>query len=124
MSRVTVLCCAAWYPGAFSHSWKRCAVMRSSASPRRRSPTSPRGPQMAPPMRLDDWEIRVHGFFVATGRFAVRFRWAVVLAWLVMAVLAHLFLPSLASVGQDHTVSALPASSPSVQAARLATPFQ
>jgi len=75
-------------------------------------------------MRLDDWEIRVHGFFVATGRFAVRFRWAVVLAWLVMAVLAHLFLPSLASVGQDHTVSALPASSPSVQAARLATPFQ
>ena len=63
-------------------------------------------------------------FFVATGRFAVRFRWAVVLGWLVMAVGAHLFFPSLASAGQDHAVTQLPAGSPSVQAARLATPFQ
>jgi RND superfamily putative drug exporter len=48
----------------------------------------------------------------------------VVFGWLVMAVLAHLFLPSLAGVAQDHTVSSLPGSSPSVKAARLATPFQ
>lgn len=66
----------------------------------------------------------MHGFFVATGRYAVRFRWAIVLAWLVAAVLAHLFFPSLASVAQDQTGSSLPASSPSVQAQRLATPFQ
>ena len=65
----------------------------------------------------------MQGFFIATGRLAVRFRWAVVLAWLVMAVLAHLFFPSLAGVAQDHTVSSLPAGRPSVQAARLATPF-
>ena len=66
----------------------------------------------------------MHGFFVATGRFAVRFRWVVVLAWLAGAVLAHLLLPSLASVAQDHSVSQLPTGSPSELAARLATPFQ
>ena len=66
----------------------------------------------------------MHGFFVATGRFAVRFRWAIVLAWLVAAVLAHLFLPSLAGVAQDQSGNSLPASSPSVQAQRLAAPFQ
>jgi RND superfamily putative drug exporter len=66
----------------------------------------------------------MHGFFVATGRFAVRFRWVVVLAWLAGAVLAHLLLPSLASVAEDHSVSQLPAGSPSELAARLATPFQ
>jgi RND superfamily putative drug exporter len=66
----------------------------------------------------------VHGFFVATGRFAVRFRWVVVLGWLVAAVLAHLFLPPLASVAADQGGSSLPAGSPSGQAARLAAPFQ
>ena len=65
------------------------------------------------------------GLFVATGRFAARFRWAVVVAWLGAAVLAHLFFPSLASRGspgsrhlgvpivggdgQHHTVVALAA---------------
>jgi RND superfamily putative drug exporter len=66
----------------------------------------------------------VHTFFTATGRFAVRFRWAIVAAWLAAIILAHLFLPSLASVANDSNVSFLPASSPSLQAARLATPFQ
>ena len=64
------------------------------------------------------------GFFAATGRFAVRFRWAIVAAWLAAVVLAHLFLPSLASVAGASNVSLLPASSPSLQAARLAAPFQ
>jgi len=66
----------------------------------------------------------VHRLFVTTGRFAVRFRWAVVLAWLVAAVLAHLLFPSLASVAQDQSDSSLPAGSASVQAARLAAPLQ
>ena len=33
----------------------------------------------------------MHRFFAATGRFAVRFRWAVVAAWVVATVLANLF---------------------------------
>jgi uncharacterized membrane protein YdfJ with MMPL/SSD domain len=37
-------------------------------------------------------------FYAAVGRFAVRFRWAIVVAWVAVAVLANLFLPSLASV--------------------------
>ena len=66
----------------------------------------------------------MHRFFAATGRFAVRFRWLIVVAWLAATVLAHLFLPSLGSVANSSNVSFLPASSPSLQAARLAAPFQ
>jgi len=66
----------------------------------------------------------VHTFFAATGRFAVRFRWVIVAAWLAATILAHQFLPSLASVANASNVSYLPASSPSLQAARLAAPFQ
>jgi RND superfamily putative drug exporter len=66
----------------------------------------------------------MHRFFAATGRFAVRFRWAVVVAWVAAAVLANLFFPSLTSVARQNNTSSLPASSPSLQAARLATPFQ
>jgi RND superfamily putative drug exporter len=66
----------------------------------------------------------MHRFFAATGRFAVRFRWAVVAAWVAAAVLAGLLLPSLASVIKENNTDQLPASSPSLSAARLATPFQ
>ena len=45
------------------------------------------------------------GFFAATGRFAVRFRWAIVAAWLAATVLARLFLPSLASVANASTTA-------------------
>jgi len=72
----------------------------------------------------DDREIRVHRFFAATGRLAVRFRWAIVVAWVAAAVLASLLFPSLASVARQDNTSSLPASSPSLQAARLAAPFQ
>src|SRR5215831_18075812 len=63
-------------------------------------------------------------FFAGTARFAVRFRWAIVVAWVAAAVLANLFFPSLTSVARQNNTSSLPASSPSLQAARLATPFQ
>jgi RND superfamily putative drug exporter len=62
--------------------------------------------------------------FAATGRLAVRFRWAVVAAWVAAAVLASLFFPSLTSAIKADNGSLLPAGSPSLQAARLATPFQ
>jgi putative drug exporter of the RND superfamily len=65
-----------------------------------------------------------HMFFAATGRFAVRFRWAVVAAWVAATILASLLLPSLASVITVNNTDQLPASSPSVSAARLATPFR
>jgi putative drug exporter of the RND superfamily len=68
--------------------------------------------------------VRVSEFFAAAGRFAVRFRWAIVVAWVAAAVLAILFLPSLASVAKQSSASSLPPGSPSLRAARLATPFQ
>ena len=37
-------------------------------------------------------------FFAATGRLAVRFRWAIVLAWAAGAAAAMTLLPSLSSV--------------------------
>jgi putative drug exporter of the RND superfamily len=66
----------------------------------------------------------MHTFFAATGRFAVRFRWAVVAVWVAATILASLLLPSLASVIRENNTDLLPASSPSLSAARLATPFQ
>jgi putative drug exporter of the RND superfamily len=66
----------------------------------------------------------MHSFFAATGVFAVRFRWAVVAAWVAATVLAILLLPSLSSVMSQNNTDQLPASSPSLYAARLAAPFQ
>ena len=34
-------------------------------------------------------------FFAAAGRFAVRFRWVIVVVWVAAAVLANSYLPSL-----------------------------
>jgi RND superfamily putative drug exporter len=65
----------------------------------------------------------MHSFFAATGRFVVRFRWAVVAAWVTATVLASLLLPSLASVTKENNADLLPAGSPSLSAARLAAPF-
>src|SRR5262249_35415992 len=66
----------------------------------------------------------MHRFFAATGRFAVRFRWLIVVAWVAATIMAHLFLPSLDSVAKSSNTGFLPASSPSAQAARLASSFQ
>lgn len=63
--------------------------------------------------------------FNALGRFAVRYRFLVVAAWIAIVAACVVALPSLASVTPDTTVaSILPANAPSAQAARLATPFQ
>jgi RND superfamily putative drug exporter len=66
----------------------------------------------------------VHSFYAAMGRFAVRFRWIIVAAWVAAVVLANLFLPSLAGVAKQDNAGLLPAGSPSVQAARMGAPFQ
>jgi len=63
-------------------------------------------------------------FFAAAGRFAVRFRWLVVLAWVAGAAAAMVLLPSLSAVTQSDTTSFLPPSAPSEQAAQLASPLQ
>src|SRR5690348_8694140 len=66
----------------------------------------------------------VGNFFAATGRMAVRFRWAIVLAWVAGAAAAMALLPSLSSVTQSDNTSFLPASAPSERAAQLASPLQ
>ena len=63
-------------------------------------------------------------FFAAAGRVSVRFRWVIVLVWVAGAVAAMTLLPSLSSVTQSDNTSFLPASAPSEQAARLASPLQ
>ncbi len=63
-------------------------------------------------------------FFASLGRFVVRFRYLVVLAWIVGTFLAVQFLPTLSSVAKDTTSGFLPADSPSMHAAALAAPFQ
>jgi len=66
----------------------------------------------------------VQNVFAAIGRFAVRFRWVVVAAWVTAAVVANLAFPSLSGVARQSNTDSLPAGSPSLQAAGLATPFQ
>ena len=61
--------------------------------------------------------------FAAAG-LAVRFRWAILLAWVAGTIAAMVLLPSLSSVTQSDNTSFLPASAPSEQAAQLASPLQ
>lgn len=63
-------------------------------------------------------------FFTGLGRFVVRFRIPVVVAWVVVAVVCIHLLPTLASVSKDSNSAFLPSSSPSMRAAQLASPFQ
>ncbi len=66
----------------------------------------------------------MHRFFAATARCSVRFRWPIVVGWLVATIAAGHFFPSLASVEKSNNTTFLPSSSPSLQAAKLASPFQ
>ena len=63
-------------------------------------------------------------FFDGLGRFAVRFRFLIVIAWIVVPILAVKTLPSLGDVAKDTNSGFLPASTPSMQAAAMAAPFQ
>ncbi|HLN16812.1 MAG TPA: MMPL family transporter [Acidimicrobiales bacterium] len=61
--------------------------------------------------------------FADIGRFAVRRRWFLVIGWPLATVVAVVLLPSLGSIVKNDNAAFLPASSPSVVAARLAAPF-
>jgi putative drug exporter of the RND superfamily len=67
--------------------------------------------------------VHVQGIFRGIGHFSVKFRWIVVVAWVVAAVAVPRFLPSLASVTQGNNANFLPASAPSEHAVQLAAPF-
>jgi putative drug exporter of the RND superfamily len=67
--------------------------------------------------------MQVDAIYGAIGRFAVKFRWLVLLIWVVGAVLATTHFPSLSSVTQGNNQKFLPASAPSSRAATLAAPF-
>ncbi len=67
--------------------------------------------------------VRIDGIFGAIGKFAVKFRWVVVVVWLVATFAVSYFLPSLSSVTQGNNANFLPASAPSQHAVDLAKPF-
>jgi putative drug exporter of the RND superfamily len=67
--------------------------------------------------------MHIDAIFGGIGRFAVKFRWLVVVVWVAGAVAAASLLPSLASVTQSNNTKFLPASAPSMRAAALAAPF-
>jgi len=62
--------------------------------------------------------------FASIGNFSVRFRWPVVIGWILITIVSVKAFPGLSDVAKDSQSSFLPASSPSVQAETLAQPFQ
>ncbi len=67
-------------------------------------------------------KISVDQIFEALARFVVRFRWAVVVFWILVAVLTSAALPSLTSEVNDNNSAFLSPSAPSQKAANLAAP--
>jgi putative drug exporter of the RND superfamily len=67
--------------------------------------------------------VRIHGVFRGIGSFAVKFRWLVLVAWVIAAVAIPRALPSLSSVTQGNNANFLPASAPSEHALKLAKPL-
>src|SRR5580700_6694193 len=67
--------------------------------------------------------MRIDAVFGAIGRFAVTFRWLVVLVWILGAIAAATQLPALSSVTQSNNAKFLPASAPSQHAIDLSAPF-
>src|SRR6202042_1095934 len=67
--------------------------------------------------------VHVDRVFRGIGSFSVKFRWFILVAWVIAAVAVPRFLPSLASVTQGNNANFLPASAPSQHATDLAKPF-
>jgi RND superfamily putative drug exporter len=67
--------------------------------------------------------MNVDAIFGSIGRFSVRFRWLMTLVWIIGAIAAVHFLPSLSSVTQNDNTKFLPASAPVEKATALAAPF-
>ncbi|MBO0815446.1 MAG: MMPL family transporter, partial [Actinobacteria bacterium] len=67
--------------------------------------------------------MHIDTIFRGIGSLAVKFRWLVLIAWVVGAIAAVQLLPSLNSVTQNNNQKFLPASAPSSHAQELAAPF-
>jgi RND superfamily putative drug exporter len=67
--------------------------------------------------------VHADDIFRGIGKFAVKFRWVVLIVWIVAAVAIPRELPSLASVTQGNNSAFLPASAPSEKATNLAAPL-
>src|SRR5664279_6175605 len=65
----------------------------------------------------------VAALFAGVGRACVRFRWLVLLLWIVASVVAATQLPALSSVTQGDNTKFLPDSAPTQKATALAAPF-
>ncbi len=63
-------------------------------------------------------------FFSALGRFSVRWRYAILAAWIIATIAITALLPGISSAVQQNDQKFLPANSPSVVAANLAQPLQ
>lgn len=64
------------------------------------------------------------GVFAQFARLVIRFRWLVVVAWVIGLIAANRLLPDITTVTHSSNAQFLSASSPSVQASRLAAPFR
>lgn len=62
--------------------------------------------------------------FEAIARFDIRFRWPIMVVWIVGVVACVKLLPGLSSVSQSGNTQFLSSTSPSVVASQLAQPFQ
>jgi RND superfamily putative drug exporter len=62
-------------------------------------------------------------FFNGLGRFTVRFRWFIVVVWIIGTAASVHFLPSLGSQVNNNNSAFLPASAPSTLAGNLAEPL-
>jgi len=67
--------------------------------------------------------LRYDAVFGAVGRWSVRLRWLVAVAWVLGAIAAATQLPALSSVTQSNNAKFLPASAPSQHAIDLSAPF-
>jgi RND superfamily putative drug exporter len=62
-------------------------------------------------------------FFARFGRATVRFRWFILIGWVVIVVVSTLTLPTLGSEVNNDNSHFLPSNSPTIQAFNLATPL-
>ncbi len=62
-------------------------------------------------------------FFAGVGRFSIRWRWLIIVVWLLGAFATVRMLPSLSQAVNNDSTQYLPASAPSNVAQRLAAPF-
>ncbi|MHB8456411.1 MAG: MMPL family transporter, partial [Acidimicrobiales bacterium] len=65
----------------------------------------------------------MHAFYRGLGRFTVKFRWLILVVWLLSTFGAVRAFPSLSSQVNNQNTAFLPSNAPDVQAARLARPI-